>query len=43
MIHAGRKCPQFCGIGQSWMVNELCLELVPQKKSKGERSGEQGG
>ena len=32
MIHAGQKCPQFCGIGRSWMLNELCPELVLQKE-----------
>ena len=37
------KCPQFCGIGRSWMLNKLFLEVVPKKKSKGERSVEQGG
>ena len=30
-IHASQKFPQFCGIGRSWMLNKLCLELVPQK------------
>ena len=30
-IHAGQKCPQFCGIGRSWMLNKLYFELVPQK------------
>ena len=30
MIHAGQKCPQFCGIGRSWTLIEVCLELVPQ-------------
>ena len=43
VIHAGQKCSQFCGIGRSWMLHELCLELVPQQKNQGERSGEQGG
>ena len=42
-IHAGQKCPQFCGIGKSWILNELCLEPVPPKEYKGERSGEHGG
>ena len=31
-IHAGQKCPQFCGIGRSWMLNKLYFELVPQKE-----------
>ena len=33
VIHAGQKCPQFCGIGRSWMLNKLYFELVPQKRS----------
>ena len=37
MTHAGQKCPQFCGNGRNWMLNELCLELVPQKKKLRER------
>ena len=32
VMPAGQKCPQFCGNGRSWMLNELCLELVPQKE-----------
>ena len=31
VIHAGQKCSQFCGIGRSGILNELCLELGPQK------------
>ena len=31
VIDAGQKCPQFCGIGRSWMLNKLHLELVLQK------------
>ena len=23
VIHSSRKCPQFCGLGRSWMLNEL--------------------
>ena len=23
VTHASQKCPQFCGIGRSWMLNEL--------------------
>ena len=34
VIHAGQKCPQFCGIGRSWTLNELCLELVPQESPR---------
>ena len=37
------KCPQFCGIGKSWALSELCLDLVHRKKCKGVRSGEQRG
>ena len=37
MIHAGQWYPQFCGIGRSCVLSSF------QKKSKGERSGEQGG
>ena len=25
VIHVGQTCPQFCGIGRSWTLNELCL------------------
>ena len=35
VIHAGHTCPQFCGTGRSWMLNKLCLELVPQKEVQG--------
>ena len=35
VIHAGQKCPQFFGIGRSWMLNELCLELVPPRNCSG--------
>ena len=31
MIHAGQKCPPVSRIRKSWMLNELCLEPVPQK------------
>ena len=32
VVHAGQKCPQFCGIGRSWILNKLYFELVPQKE-----------
>ena len=32
---AGQKCSQFCGMCKSWILNELCLELVPKKKAIG--------
>ena len=32
--HAGCKCTQFRGIGRGWILNELCLELVPQKSPR---------
>ena len=35
VIHAGQKCSQFCEIGRSCLLNELCLELVPQKEVQG--------
>ena len=34
VIHAGQKCPQFCGTGSCWVLSELCLELVPQKSRR---------
>ena len=34
VIHAGQKCPQFCGIGGSWMLNKLYFELVPQESPR---------
>ena len=33
VIHAGQKVPAILGIGRSWTLNELCLELVPQKRN----------
>ena len=35
VIHAGQKCPQLSWICRSWMLNGLCLELVPQQKVQG--------
>ena len=35
VIHASQKCPHFCGIGSSRMLNELYFELVPQKEVRG--------
>ena len=37
VIHASQKCPQFCGIGSSWMLNKLFFELVPQKEFQGRK------
>ena len=36
-MHTGQKCPRVCGVGRSWTLNELCLQLVPLKKSPRER------
>ena len=42
VIHTRQKCSQFCKIGIVWTLYELCLELVPQKTSKNDISGEHG-
>ena len=32
VIHADQTCPQFCGSCMSLILNELCLELVSQRR-----------
>ena len=38
VTHSGQKCPQFCGIGRSRILNELNFELVPQKEVQGRQT-----